>query len=183
MRITCPHCGRVGSLPEGAVMPQAVRCPGCQTKFQPAAAKLVVEPAFAEVDPPTRNCDYCGERILASAKKCKHCGEILDVALREAREAKAIGLGQGQPLVITNNMIASSSIAVDGGMAAFSRKPLLRSFLLMVLVVFSLMALASAAKHSGAKELGESLEAIATLIWAIGIPVYIIRFVLKLIFA
>ena len=28
--------------------------------------------------PETKNCPYCGEEILAVAKKCKHCGEWLD---------------------------------------------------------------------------------------------------------
>lgn len=40
---------------------------------------------------PTRElkaCAFCGEDVLAVAKKCKHCGETLDVALRAAEEAK-----------------------------------------------------------------------------------------------
>lgn len=31
-----------------------------------------------------KECPFCSEQILASAKKCKHCGEVLDVALRAA---------------------------------------------------------------------------------------------------
>lgn len=32
--------------------------------------------------PETKKCPYCSEEILADAKKCKHCGEYLDDALR-----------------------------------------------------------------------------------------------------
>lgn len=35
------------------------------------------------------DCAFCGEEILTKAKKCKHCGEVLDVALRAAEEAKS----------------------------------------------------------------------------------------------
>ena len=31
-----------------------------------------------------KNCPYCGEKILAIAKKCKHCGEFLDGSSRPA---------------------------------------------------------------------------------------------------
>jgi len=36
----------------------------------------------------TKECPYCGEQVLAVAKKCKHCGEIIDVTHRLAQEAK-----------------------------------------------------------------------------------------------
>ena len=36
----------------------------------------------------TQRCPYCAEHVSALAKKCKHCGETLDVALRAAEEAK-----------------------------------------------------------------------------------------------
>ena len=32
-----------------------------------------------------KNCPYCGEVILASAKKCKHCGEWLDKNFAKSR--------------------------------------------------------------------------------------------------
>ncbi len=33
-------------------------------------------------------CPFCAESINSKAKKCKHCGEFLDVALRAAEEAR-----------------------------------------------------------------------------------------------
>ena len=32
-------------------------------------------------------CPFCAELILQKAKKCRHCGEIIDPALRRAEEA------------------------------------------------------------------------------------------------
>jgi hypothetical protein len=34
----------------------------------------------------TKNCPYCGEEILAAAKKCKHCGEWLDKEVNMPKE-------------------------------------------------------------------------------------------------
>ncbi len=35
-----------------------------------------------------KECPFCGEDIRKQAKKCKHCGETLDVTLRAAEEAR-----------------------------------------------------------------------------------------------
>ena len=37
---------------------------------------------------PIKQCVFCGEDILAVAVKCKHCGEIVDTAMRMADEAR-----------------------------------------------------------------------------------------------
>lgn len=36
--------------------------------------------------PQTKPCPYCGEQIMAMAKKCRFCGEMLDTKERVARE-------------------------------------------------------------------------------------------------
>ena len=36
----------------------------------------------------TRKCPYCGNEILAVAKKCKHCGEWLDSVVRQSQPAE-----------------------------------------------------------------------------------------------
>jgi hypothetical protein len=35
-------------------------------------------------------CPYCGEPILVTARKCKHCGEILDPDLKTHRQVQTI---------------------------------------------------------------------------------------------
>src|SRR5688572_9570304 len=53
--------------------------------------KRGAKPDLEEVILPRREsiaCPMGGEEVLAVAKKCKHCGETLDVALRAAEEAR-----------------------------------------------------------------------------------------------
>lgn len=63
-----------------------------------------------------QQCPYCSEVIVAGAKKCKHCGEIIDVVLRAAEEAKKGN--SNQPMVFMNagggSSSSSSSSAVGG---------------------------------------------------------------------
>jgi hypothetical protein len=71
-----------------------------------AVAAPVPAPAPA---PATKECHYCGETVLAVAKKCKHCAEILDPALRGVEEAKALALalkgnGGGAGVTVVNNL-------------------------------------------------------------------------------
>lgn len=42
------------------------------------------------MDNKTKRCPYCAESIHQLAIKCKHCGEMLDVNVREFREDKVI---------------------------------------------------------------------------------------------
>jgi TM2 domain-containing membrane protein YozV len=52
--------------------------------------------------PQTKACDFCGETILATAKKCKHCGEILDLALRASLAPTPQQVSQPAAIQITN---------------------------------------------------------------------------------
>lgn len=54
------------------------------------------------------NCPYCDELISSKAKKCKHCGEILDPQLREIEFLKN---QKSQSQVFMNNAAATTAIA------------------------------------------------------------------------
>jgi TM2 domain-containing membrane protein YozV len=81
-----------GTAPTGdaalrAIRPMAATPPGSLVKpimhiAAPVAAPVVaLEKAAAGPDGMTE-CPYCAEPIRAVARKCKHCGEMLDAALR-----------------------------------------------------------------------------------------------------
>jgi hypothetical protein len=50
-------------------------------------------PVLAVPGSDVASCPYCGESILAVAKKCKHCGEILDPTLRPAAGPLQVNVG------------------------------------------------------------------------------------------
>lgn len=56
-------------------------------------------------------CPFCGELVLAIAKKCKHCGETLDVALRAAEEAKRLALATASSASVSTNV--STTVIVN----------------------------------------------------------------------
>jgi predicted RNA-binding Zn-ribbon protein involved in translation (DUF1610 family) len=130
--VTCSTCGAHLKVADSS-LGKKVLCPKCDaeitivgTKEAPNPATRVVrqkqQVAILERDedefqsPPARRmkeCDFCGEQVLATAKKCKHCGETLDPALRAADEAKrlakAAGRGSGSAAA------ANTTVIVQGG--------------------------------------------------------------------
>ncbi|OPZ74327.1 MAG: hypothetical protein BWY82_00756 [Verrucomicrobia bacterium ADurb.Bin474] len=90
----CPHCKQSLEAP-AELLGQQINCPTCNGAIQlpkpqqsapppPAQAKkqMLTRPPNTSGD--TRPCPYCGEPILRSAEKCRHCGEFL----RGEREVK-----------------------------------------------------------------------------------------------
>lgn len=64
-------------------------------------------------DAETTECPFCAERILARAKKCRFCGETIDVALRKAEEALRAGERSGGN-VYMNAAAAAAAPVVSG---------------------------------------------------------------------
>ena len=108
----CPECGRAMQAAEEHAGKQ-VRCPGCQGVVRvPESGRGAPPEPFPEPesrprasaprlgadaedsgDEPRRPCPMCGEMILASAVKCRFCGEIFDPALKRAEEKRRRGSG------------------------------------------------------------------------------------------
>src|SRR5436305_382303 len=91
----CKSCKAQMTVPQAAAnLPVVVAPPPPESQAlytiprqeaMPTVVPLVVP---TQVGPTETACPMCGETILANAKRCKHCGETLDLALRVAEEAK-----------------------------------------------------------------------------------------------
>ena len=121
--INCPSCGQRLQIPN-ALHGQSTTCPTCNghidsslTTPQSSRSLSVAAPPVAT--PPIittqshyglqKLCPFCSEAIAATALKCKHCGETIDVALRSAEEAKRAveNSSQRQSPVFVNTNVGS----------------------------------------------------------------------------
>src|SRR4051812_10831237 len=94
--VLCPSCKSKLKAPDH-LAGRTLTCPSCKSSVDVPAAvrerpqsRPVSPPARPEPEKDTKGCPFCGEDILAVAKKCKHCGEALDPTLRAAQEAARV---------------------------------------------------------------------------------------------
>jgi predicted RNA-binding Zn-ribbon protein involved in translation (DUF1610 family) len=105
--VVCPSCATKLRAPDSAA-DHKTKCPKCGesvniggvTPEPPPVAKVYTPPVAAVYTPPSgqgvevapepekKACPFCGETVLAVARKCKHCGETIDVA-QHAAEVRA----------------------------------------------------------------------------------------------
>jgi len=98
IEMNCPGCGAQLNAADDAAG-QMMACPQCGKPFTVSEpiydAEAILEPVSSPNDmeglgapAPTgeerRPCPMCGEMIVATAAKCRFCGEIFDPALRKA---------------------------------------------------------------------------------------------------
>ena len=102
----CPKCGVVYAKAEAALEERLrkarestqkatelanVTTTHGQVATRDASKRLPVEAAAAfDAVELTTECPYCAEQISPKAKKCKHCGEILDATMRELEVIKSM---------------------------------------------------------------------------------------------
>lgn len=70
----CLTCDETLEAPE-QLRGQIIECPKCKRQVRVNEQKSISDQYQVMED--TKICSFCGEKILAVAKKCKHCGEFV----------------------------------------------------------------------------------------------------------
>jgi hypothetical protein len=105
----CPSCKTTFKVPEvvhdaEAIGAEEIPLAGPATPFSPAAPAPATSPfggedvyglsqpaptaGGAEGEPPRRPCPVCGEMIVATAAKCRFCGAVFDLSLKQSESKK-----------------------------------------------------------------------------------------------
>ncbi len=126
IRFDCPNCGKALSVPDEFAGKKG-KCSGCNSKTlipqptavagpvaqliapSPIAAKTEVIQSAREID-----CVFCGEPVKENAKKCRHCGEILDVTLRAANERSSQFAAPAVAPIHISNVVQQTTVVHRG---------------------------------------------------------------------
>jgi hypothetical protein len=113
--VFCQTCGSQYSFPDSEAGEHYL-CSSCKaTLVVPTMDKSPTKQSKHEE---MMDCPFCAEPVKKTAKKCKHCGETIDVALRVAEDARRAANNRSQPNVYMNAGGGASSSSSSSSSAA-----------------------------------------------------------------
>lgn len=138
-------CGARVKMPASLAGKQ-VHCPKCSEILSvPGHSSPAPAAPAPSAAPATKDCIYCGETILASARKCKHCGEFLEEEREPAVSTPAPSRGRLAPASASSKKAAPTSDD-DPGPAEYFAAILLAPIGLLIGAVWAARKLPKAKK-------------------------------------
>ena len=117
--LSCPKCKASVAVPIAQHAPAQPAASAAPRRSVPPTVPDDIVPLPLDAEPPPeppaprrKPCPFCAEPVLPEAKRCRHCGETLDVVLRDAERPRG---GQNPAGMILGIL---GGIAVLGGIFA-----------------------------------------------------------------
>jgi hypothetical protein len=134
MKFNCPHCNQSLKMAED-MLGQTIECPSCRKAIRASDSGAAALPPHDSSD--TKDCPFCGEQILAEARKCRYCGEFLDAAAR--RQMKNRSPPASMPVSPVLQSSSSERTEYDSHPSMFRSNPL--GFVLVLVLCVVLIGL------------------------------------------
>ncbi len=110
-------------------------------------------------------------RAALAAKKCRYCGEIVDVALRAAEEAKQMAIRAASAPAAAPVFNVNNSTHVHGGSPIKERRTKLRGWFFVALILF-LFGIVVAQSN---REAGGVFIFVGMVIFLLGLAAFVVR--------
>ena len=100
MKISCPHCGQSYDIDRTSIGKEA-DCTSCGNHF---VIQATVSKPKKSVE--LSHCPYCAGEIVPGVKKCRHCGEWIDISAKPRDPVAYIILGLSLGFFALHNIYA-----------------------------------------------------------------------------
>jgi predicted RNA-binding Zn-ribbon protein involved in translation (DUF1610 family) len=147
---TCPGCGGPVTCPEPVYDADVVEMTPIESSGVDPYAELGADQPYGVVEPQPaadssterrRPCPMCGEMILATAAKCRFCGEVFDPALKKGKgrggkkkELRTIAVYQ-RYLMISLLILITGNIVSYVSQRAVANAPPAPAMLVLILLI------------------------------------------------
>ena len=121
VRFTCGACSYEAPVPDEYAGVN-LKCPQCAA---PSVAGSNGGPGG-----PTRPCPFCAEPVRAAARKCRHCGEMLDRSLAIAKQQERLKEIERRQAMLITELPGSRAAFICGVLSILSSPGMVIGFIL-----------------------------------------------------